>query len=312
MGHGPCKVCGSSDAVAWYEKPSGKVDGYCWSHRGYVNSNGEAVEFVEDVPRPRLQLEDVKWLDCKSLPKRKLSAQTAEAFEVRTEYNEETGEVDKIWFPYHNSKGEAIAYKWKTPEKKMGIIGVGKDLPFFGVKGWESGGKAIFITEGEEDAMAAWQMFKAKGKNYKVVSIPNGASHAKNICQRYLEWLESFESIFLMFDNDEPGKKAADEVVSLFSSGKCKVVRLPEKDANECLKAEKQAEFYQAVVSAKAHKPEGIVAGGDTWEIYRNRPVVPCIPYPEDWSEIQDKTYGLRIGELDTWTSGSGEFPTPL
>lgn len=312
MGHGPCKICGSSDAVAWYEKPSGKKDGYCWAHRGYVKENGEELEFSEDLPRPTIQLEDAKFLPIEALPKRKLSSNTASVFEVRTEYSEETGEVSKYYFPYYNNKGEVIAYKWKTPDKKMGIMGDGKNLPFFGIKGFETSGKAIFITEGEEDCMAAWQMFKAKSKNYKVVSIPNGASHAKVICQKHLEWLETFETIFLLFDNDEPGKKAVEEVVPLFSSGKCKVVRLPEKDANACLMAEKQAEFYQAVVSAKAHKPEGIVSGGDTWDAYKNRPVVPCVPYPEGWDDIQEKTYGLRIGELDTWTSGSGMGKTQI
>jgi twinkle protein len=312
MGHGPCKICGSSDALAWYEKPSGKIDGYCWAHRGYVKEDGEPLEFSEDVPRPKLQLDDVRFLPIKSLPARRLTEATCNLFEVRTEYSEETGEVEKIWFPYYNDKGEIISYKWKTPDKKMGIIGMGKDAPFFGIKGWESKGKAVFITEGEEDAMAAYQMFKAKGKNYKVISIPNGSASAKNVCQRYLEWLESFETIFLIFDNDDPGKKATDEVLSLFSSGKCKVVRLPEKDANECLKKEKQVEFYQAVVQAKAHKPEGIVSGTDTWEIYKNRPVTPCVAYPEEWNEIQEKTYGMRIGELETWTSGSGMGKTQV
>ena len=36
-----------------------------------------------------------------------------------------------------------------------------------------------------------------------------------------------------MFDNDEPGKIAAQECSKLFTPGKCKIATLPRKDANE-------------------------------------------------------------------------------
>jgi twinkle protein len=37
-----------------------------------------------------------------------------------------------------------------------------------------------------------------------------------------------------------------------------------------------------------------------------NRPVVKSLPFPEHWQKMNHMGYGLRLGELDVWTSGSG------
>src|SRR5437868_3846418 len=79
---------------------------------------------------------------------------------------------------------------------------------------------------------AAITVSKLQGNEWTVVSVPNGAQGAKRDFSKHIGWLEKFETVVLMFDNDEPGNAAVSECAALFTPGRCKVARLPLKDAN--------------------------------------------------------------------------------
>jgi twinkle protein len=153
--------------------------------------------------------------------------------------------------------------------------------------------------------MAASQMLKATGKNYKVVSLPNGANI--RALQNNLEWIESFDTVVLNFDNDKAGRKARDEAVELFTPGKIKYMELPEKfkDANEMLQAGgKPAQYLQAIYNAKVYRPDGVVSLADAWDTMFESDQTESVPYP--WVGLTDMTYGIRKREIVTLTSGSG------
>ena len=64
----------------------------------------------------------------------------------------------------------------------------------------------ITICEGELDAMSVSQ---AQGNKWPVVSIRNGAASAlKDVSDNY-DFLTSFDTVVICFDNDDAGKKAA-------------------------------------------------------------------------------------------------------
>jgi 5S rRNA maturation endonuclease (ribonuclease M5) len=119
------------------------------------------------------------------------------------------------------------------PNKDFLFLGDIKEAGLYGQHLWRNGGRKVVITEGEIDALSVSQ---AQDNKWPVVSVPNGARGAKKAIQRELRWLEEFEEVVLMFDEDEEGRAAAQECAGLFRPGKCKLARLPMKDANELLK----------------------------------------------------------------------------
>jgi len=67
----------------------------------------------------------------------------------------------------------------------------------------------------------------------------------------------------------------------------------------------KHEEFWQSIANATTARPDGIISISDTYERLVNRPVANLTPYPESWEQMQDKTKGLEVGGLDTWTAGT-------
>ena len=107
-----------------------------------------------------------------------------------------------------------------------------------------------------------------------------------------------------MFDNDEVGKKAAEECALLLTPGKAKIASLPLKDASDMLQEGRVKELVDAVWAAKVFRPDGIVSGTELWELVSSEEVVESIPYP--FNGLNEKTLGIRRGEIVTITAGSG------
>jgi len=136
------------------------------------------------------------------------------------------------------------------------------------------------------------------------VSLRQGAAAAAKEIKEQLAWLEGYETIVLCFDNDKAGQAAVDAVKDIFSPNKLKVCKLPMKDASEMLVANRVRDFTAAWWDAKVHRPDGIVAGVDTWDKIIASRKVKSTPYP--WFGLNEMTRGARLYELVTVTSGSG------
>ena len=297
--HQPCEVCGSSDALTIYDDHS-----YCFSCENIVRFNEK-----EDNNNKMYSLEDILKLPIQSLPDRGISKEIADYYGVRVEYSETTGEPAIHYYPYYR-EGQLVGYKKRIVDGKLfSAIGDMKSAELFG-QHLCGGNQFLIITEGECDAMAAKQMLRKLGKDYNVVSVPNGAS--ANSVKTNLEFIEGYDKVVLCFDNDTQGLKAVDSITGLVKPGKAYVARLPLKDPNDMLRAGKEMEFLRAISGAKVSRPDGLVSGKDTWDILMNKPKVDSLPFPEYWEEMNRMTYGIRIGELDTFTSGTGSGKTQL
>jgi twinkle protein len=202
--------------------------------------------------------------------------------------------------PYYK-QGKVVAQKLRFPNKEFRLVGDTKDLELFGQSLWRDGGKMVVVTEGEIDALSVSQI---QGNKWPVVSVPNGAQGAAKAVARNLDYLMGFEKVIFLFDNDDPGHKAAQECAALLPPGKAYIGSLPLKDANEMLVAGRGPEVVDAIWGAKAFRPDGIVSAADTWVAVNEDRNVQSYLYP--WKGLQDKTYGLRRGELVTFTAGSG------
>jgi twinkle protein len=228
-----------------------------------------------------------------------------EKYGVRTICSEKDGSSSGVLYPYIK-RGVTIAYKIRELPKTFKIAGEGKGLPFFGQELFPSG-KMIVVTEGEDDALAAATMFAEKGKNYSVVSIPNGATSAITVFKQEFEWVSKFTDVILCFDMDDPGRKAATEVADLLAPvTTVRVMTLPEgyKDASDMLADRNTEGFWNALSKASIYSPVGVVFGNDISIDYVRKPteIGYEIPYPE----LQYKLKGLRKRELTVVCAGSG------
>lgn len=162
--------------------------------------------------------------------------------------------------------------------------------------------KAITITEGELDALSVFQML---GSAYPAVSVRSSSSGRKD-CQAAFDYLNSFERIYLAFDNDQTGHKCAQEVASLFDFNKVFHVKLDAyKDANEYLVHGKAREFKNVWWNSKRYLPEGIVSSlSDFASILEEDGDKPSTPYP--FKGIEEKTLGIRTGEFVLVTAPEG------
>lgn len=286
---GSCDNCGSSDANALYS------DGHshCFSCGAYTHGEGSqggtpATPKNKDLVHPG---------EFKPNHKRKLSLETVKkwGYTVGTY----AGQVVQIATSRDDS-GAPIGQKIRFPDKTFLQKGdYGKR--FYGQHLWRTGGRKLVITEGELDALSVSQMQSHK---WPVVSVPTGADGAAKVFRKNIEWLESFEEVILMFDQDDVGRAAAEECGLLLSPGKCKVAYLPLKDASDMLQADRGAEIVNAIWDAKPFRPDGIVNGNELWDLVSEPDAHPGLPSP--WPFLDAKLDGLRRGEVTTWTAGSG------
>jgi len=282
---GPCSSCGSSDANAHYD------DGhtYCFSCGVHTRGDGDVVE----VSNPKPAEGTVCVTDYPAWKARGLSQESCRKWGLGV--TEHRGERFRT-FKYGD------AYKLR-PKEKNGIKWVGSAPDqLYGQNLWGSGGKMVIVTEGEIDAVSVSQV---QGHKWPVVSVPNGAQGARKALQKNLEWLSTFETVVLFFDDDGPGREACEASAPLFKPGSVKIAHVPGfKDANEALVAGQSKEIVTAIWQAKPWRPDGIVAGSDLWETITRQETIHSVDYP--WRALQAKTQGLRKSEVVTLTAGSG------
>ena len=296
--HLPCPECKSSDALSVNEDGSAK----CFSCDKFFpkfEENTDAFYTPEPKPEPLLNVHGASFA---SLKDRAISAETAKKYGVKVVYDSQ-GAIAQHVYPYfikHELTANKIRY---TRDKKFLCQGQIQGTGLFGQHLFKEGGKFLTITEGEVDAMSAYELM---GSKWACVSIKRGASSAVKDVKENLEYVESFDNIVICFDGDAPGIKASKEVASIIKPGKAKIMTLPNgfKDANDMLKQKKFEQFVRAWWDAQVFTPSGIIRVSEKKEQFFQREKKECVPYP--WQGLNNKLYGLRQGELLTLTGGTG------
>ncbi len=263
----------------------------------YERGDGQVIS-IQQKPKRSLEMTGV----VAAIPDRRINEATAKRYGVTVEYGTD-GQIVKHHYPYHDKDtGAVIGTKVRAVETKNFYATGGFDnAGLFGQQAFKSGGKYITITEGEADALAVNEMFDGK---WPVVSIRSGAAGASKDIKANLEWLETFDNVVICFDSDKAGQEAARSVLDLFTPNKAKNLELSMKDAGDMLKARKVQDFVKEWWNAKSYRPDGIVAGNETWDMIIKQSDVKSIDYP--WACLNEYTHGFRKQELVTITSGSG------
>lgn len=207
---------------------------------------------------------------------------------------------------FHNN-GRIVAQHLRGPNKTFRWLGDTSNISLWGQHLWKSGsGKRLVITEGEYDCMTVAQLFNLK---WAVVSLPNGAAGAVKAIKDNLEFVSGYEEIVLMFDNDEPGKSAAQAVAEILPPGKCKIATLPHKDANECLMSNDSQSVINAVWEAQRFSPDEILHISNVCES-PDFNATKVFPFPFD--SLTEYLVGQRSGEITLWASGTGSGKTTI
>ena len=223
-------------------------------------------------------------------------------FGIKMSVNED-GSPASHFYPYTKA-GKITAYKERILPKDFRIHGDFKGGELFG-QAQATGGKTLVVTEGELDACSVAEAYQSKyGRYYPVVSIPSASGTQALLANR--TWLQQFESVVLMFDQDEAGQKAIDHAAKIVGPGKCKVAVLPCKDPNATLLEHGHQAIMQAIWNAQTWNPAGILTGESIWDAFIARQEVESVPYPRCLNGLNHKLGGMRHGEITLFTSGTG------
>ena len=287
--HQPCDDCGSRDAL------TRNVDGStkCYSCEKFTPGNRNNNEPIE-VRRPDGTF--VSGGTYQMLARRNLTEETCRkwGYQVAT-----VGGEDVQVANYRSRDGKLVGQKIRYANKSFSTRG--ELLGLYGQHLWRDGGRRVVVVEGEVDALSLSQAFEHK---WPVVSVPHGAGSGKKHVAQALDWLERYDEVVFMFDNDEPGRKGAAECAMLLTPGRAKIAELPLKDANDMLTANRTKELVQACWEARDFRPDGIVGKEELWEKITEEVNTESKPYP--YGNLNTMTHGLRGGELVTVCAGSG------
>jgi twinkle protein len=203
-------------------------------------------------------------------------------------------------FPFLRD-GELIAAKYRKLPKSFRQDAECEPCLF----GWQAipdNCRTVVIAEGELDAMA-WHSY-----GVPALSVPmGGGGGAKQAwVQGEFERLALFDEIYLSLDSDEQGQAAEKEIVERLGRERCRLVRLPHKDANECLLQGVPPEVMRAAIrDARSLDPSELKDAGDfedaVWAEYTRVDQGIQLPWKKSWDTIR-----LRPGETSIWAGING------
>lgn len=303
--HDSCPACGSSNNLAVYS------DGAFCHTPGCTNKKGSMITDTEKAQAPDL----VSY----SLPELGNAYDLAEFRGINPDVFDKYGvgqTEDAIYFPWYVDGKLYGAKKRLTGEglwsqKKFFCEGNTKHVGLFGLNMYDRDLKKVIITEGELDALAAYQMVS---RGYNVFSLAHGAEAADKQVLRHIDLLNKHDKIYLCFDNDKAGKVALDTVSKVFKPSKLRVVHLPHdyKDANDMLKAKQEKLFRDCVSDALEVTPPEIYSIADLIADSDRSFDESLFSGTTGYVGLDELIGGFTPGELITLVGGTGTGKTAL
>jgi twinkle protein len=331
--HTKCEYCGSSDANALYDDGSS----HCFSCRKTIGSDGYKSEAKESVVRKYVRKDEQVQTTKVSKPviteeqKNEIKEQTTlkcygyrgisdsitQYFRVRHSIDDRDDVISQ-YYPV-TQEGQLTGYKVRDNPKDFRSIGrTGAECELFGQFLFNRGGKYLIITEGEIDALSAYQMMKAYADarnspfETAVVSPTTGANSSRQLANNY-RFFDSFENIILCYDNDKVGKEAAIEAVKVLPKGKVKMMNLKYKDANEYLENNAGDQFVRDFYNAETYTPVGVLGSGQLYEKILQQAQIARVAFPPFMNQLNDMLVGgIPLGHIINIAAGTGIGKTSL
>lgn len=180
----------------------------------------------------------------------------------------------------------------------------------FGMDRFNAGSsKALTITEGEEDTLAAYQLL---GKKWPVVSLPSAGSVKKVLQNKEAyNYIKAFSTIIIATDNDEAGNNTADILQRAFP-GRCYRVNMTKhKDASAYLQNGDGSDFLYAWINRQKYVPDNVFNTTDQFEkIIKDDKGSMYIP--TGVKDLDAKLLGLMQGHFTVFQAPEGIGKTEL
>lgn len=290
-------------------------NGYC-NRCGYVHNKNKDGE-LKAVPRPvkspeeiAAQLAEVKTYPIQALPNRKISEQTCKKLGIRVALSEQDGKTQtQHYYPYTKDDNSLSGYNVRNLGVKS-FYGVGSRrdvMPF----NWFNAKRAatkrrIVICEDELSVASVVEVYEKYTKDPQwLPAIIGLATSPQGIVQELgrigiKDYIESFDEIVFVLDNDEAGEEGLKNGLNLFPDAK--FAELPLKDPNDMKMAGLEIELFNAIqFGARRKQPSGSLTLGDL----KNRMLAEVkVGLSLPWEKLTKHTNGLLWGQV--WTVGSG------
>jgi twinkle protein len=144
---------------------------------------------------------------------------------------DENGEMELVSVKYLALYREPAKDGSNNHKKFTQLSGANFEPVLFGWQELDKDTRKVSLSEGEVDCATLHQW------GIPSLSLPmgGGGGNKQQWVEREYPLLERFDEIFLCLDMDKAGQEATNELIERLGRHRCRVVKLPYKDANECL-----------------------------------------------------------------------------
>lgn len=322
-----CKSTSGKSLQVWLnedENGNRHYSGFCFACGVLVpnpyGNNPPSTEEIKVKTPEEIQEEIDEITNCPkfNIQHRSIDPEYWSASGVRLLYSEYDGETPNALAHGYTKNGKLVRWKIKLLNKKvMWSIGdtQGND-PYNWMNACQIGGKTLYITEGEEDCIALRQILRTLNKNtdfedldFPVISLTDGSDSVhKTLASKAEEIRSRWENVVIVFDNDEPGRKAAKEAARLLPGAM--IASLPSNDANDCLKKGQLKATRDMVIFRAARPLPTALVNKESLLLEMDDELVEGASTP--WPIMTRAMYGQRRGEIITLGGSEGGGKTTL
>ncbi len=262
--------------------------------RGHLLSKVRQKNYVRPTERPELLTDTEKfyiWYE----KERGIKKEILKSYRVGLH---KADSKNYIVYQFYNEEGHLINRKYRgCLDKKEQWQEKDAEPIYYGMDKVDLKSTILFVCEGEDDCHALAQMGL-----HNMVSVPHGAS---NYTPAMDKTNRLFETIVLLFDNDEVGQKGARVFAEKAGLHKCLNIVLPYKDARECLRNGITInDIMKYCNEAKRFECEEIIKAAQISRAIQNR------GQHTELKKLNRFLGGIRPGELTIWTGHSGHGKT--
>lgn len=287
------------------------------AHSGYEKGSKIMAAKKQGNTQEFETIEDVMKYPVVAIPERFISKNTAEHFGIRTALSQTDGKTHIAhYFPY-TIDGNIVGFKKrdltvpKVAPYHFTTIGFqSAKCDMFGVEAAnKTGGKKLWVTEGEYDCAATWEVLKdhyPQG-NPNVVSISNGTANAvQNMGQKQNQaFIKKYTETILVFDADKATQeerekqkimKGRDAVAAVYSlMPDILVADLPDEyDPIDMIREGIGDQLYWCCMKPKQYTPDGFIK----YETFKEKASeLPQLGKPWPWPSMTKLSLGRRLGE---------------
>lgn len=232
--------------------------------------------------------DELTWLT----DERKLSPEALKAYRVGAASG-------KVYFPFMRDD-KLVMCKWRSITSKETMpTSKGQEPCLFGWQAIPKGAREVTICEGEIDALSLWQY------GHPALSVPFGGGKGakQDWIDNDFDHLERFDVINICMDADPVGREGAKEIIERLGRDRCRLINLPDKDANDCLKNGVPPELIERAFRMGVYlDPEELRPASDYYDdilldLHPDRRPQGNDSFFLPWSSTHDKLE-FRMGDL--------------